>query len=160
MLLLCLLVKVPVMTISSPLIIGHLFDAVIICRAYWKKCHIMILPKMNPRVYFLKPPFERLIFVWKEIWAINLMGAFCIWRRGLSPRFFLREFFSCTLLSEHLEQANPARGTFLLLALCCCTQSTHTNKNICSQHYIYCHILISHTVVTKWKICSSCMYKL
>ena len=96
----------------------------------------MILPKINPRVYFLKPPFERLLFVWKEIWAINLMGAFAFGGGGSPLVFFLREFFSCTLLSEHLEQANPARGTFLLLALCCCTQSTHTNKNICSQHYI------------------------
>ena len=137
MLLLYLLVKVPVMTTSSPLIIGHLFDAVIICRAYWKKCHIIILPKINPRVYFLKPPFEWLLFVWKEIWAINLMGGFLHLREGGLPSFFfLHEFFSRAVLSERLEQANPASRAFFLLAWFSRTQSIHTNKNICLQHYI------------------------
>ena len=57
----------------------------------------MILPKINPRVYFLKPPFERLLFVWKEIWAINLMGAFLHLEEGALPSFFFFVNFSRAL---------------------------------------------------------------
>ena len=88
-------------------------------------------------LYFSKPPFERPLFVWREIWAINLMGGFLHLREGGLPSFFfLHEFFSRAVLSERLEQANPASRAFFLLAWFSRTQSIHTNKNICLQHYI------------------------
>ena len=128
MLLLYLLVKVPAMTTSSPLIIGHLFDAVIICRAYWKKMPYYDPSKNKPQgLYFSKPPFERPIFVWREIWAINLMGGFLHLGRGVSPRFFSSWIFltRSTIRAPGTGQPSQQNLSFACLIL---SYSVHPHK--------------------------------
>ena len=89
-------------------------------------------------LYFSKPPFEPLLFVWKEIWAIDLMGGFLHLEEGSLPSFFFFVSFSHALycLSAWNRLTQPVEPFVSLLdsaVLSPCTQiktSAHNTKFI------------------------------
>jgi len=89
-------------------------------------------------LYFSKPPFEWLLFVWKEIWAINSMGGFLHLEEGGLPSFFFFVNFSHALycLSAWNRPTQSAEPFVCLLDTVVLSPSTQIKTSAHSTKFI------------------------